>query len=268
MIVNPKSISILKSKIDDVFHIAAPKTSGVGIDDLFISAKPILKPVPEDDVFKKSLEKISSSPIPIANLDEYRSCTSNALENHKKRLAKYSQNITRTAPRSVTKDEFNAMKLIQYEMDAYTEVQKKLRNGGTLTKAEEQFCKNVLKGMRKTDKDITLWRSILPYAGFDDAVNSGKLNMLGFTSTCRDYNDFFDFWGGPKLISVNKKPHVQQPYFLKINVPKGTSILDCNATYKGKVTRMTDEVILLPSQCDVINVDNSLNVIELLLNQS
>ena len=148
-------------------------------------------------------------------------------------------------------------------MNEYFSVQKKLRKGETLTPKEEKFCEEVIKGMRKTEEEKTVWRTVSPYPGFIDAINSGEIDLLGFTSTATEYSDFFDFLESIDIKNVNGKRYGQLPYMLKINLPTGTPILDCNAIYKGKGTRMSEETVILPASCKVKDIDIENRIIEL-----
>ena len=215
------------------------------------------------DTFTKSLPKLEEELIPLENKNSYNKVREDLKEIHKRRMKIYGSKETRKPPKNVSKEEYNAINLIQLEMSEYFSTQKKLRAGEELTKKEEKFCEEVIKGMRKTEEEKTVWRNISAYPGFIDSINSGEINLLGFTSTASEYTDFFDFWELLDIKNVNGKRYTQLPYMLKINLPIGTPILDCNATYKGKGTRLPEEVVILPASCKVKNIDVENRVIEL-----
>ncbi len=260
-IVSTKFVSIIKDGINGI----RPKrriNEPISIDRFFQSGFAKIKQPLTEDAFTRTNRGFKIESVALDNMEEYRDQLAKIGQSHKARMVKYG-NTSTIKPRKVSKEEFEAMNLIQYELDGYTTVQTKLRTNQPLTKKEEEFCEKVLKGTRPTEEDRTVWRMVGPYEGFEEAINSGEYDLTGFISTNSTYDDFFEFWGGPKIKKINGKRYAQKPYMLKINLPKGTPILDCNATCNGKRTRMNSEVVLLPGRCKVGKIDNEHDVIEL-----
>lgn len=187
---------------------------------------------------------------------------------HKKRLARFKDDTPMPERRYVGRAEYKAMFDIQFEAGEYFDVKAKMRKGEPLNKKEQKFYNRILKSMTKTDKKQILWRMVSPYNGFEEEIKSGKYHLKGLISTSSKYDEFFKFFNCDRFIKDKNGLNVQPSYILKINVPEGTPVLDCNAYTKNifgqkRYTKMAKEVVLPDSHCIVRNVDNELNVIEM-----
>jgi len=189
-------------------------------------------------------------------------------ELHAKRLAKYgSPDFKLPEPKVVSRSEYKAAYDVQNEMGEYYSLQEKMRAGKPLNNAEQSFYDRITGEMKPTKESITLWRSINVYPGFEEEIRSGKLHLHGLTSTCAEYGNFFAFWGHFIPEEQNDGITISPNYILKINVPKGYPILDCNIVRKGILgkkhyTRIRSEVVLPDCEVKVTNIDDELNVIE------
>jgi len=183
-------------------------------------------------------------------------------KRHSDRMAKYGNEECPPA-KEVPKSEYKAILDVQYERDEYLDVQEKLKKHLPLTPNEEKFVAFILSQMKPVKEDTVLWRAVGIYDGFEEQVKDGKMRFDALTSTCSQYNDFFDFWYPEEHIEVDDRIIAKEGYMLKINIPAGTKVLDCNAVHKGQGTRMRGEVILPPSLWQVDSIDNDLKVIEL-----
>lgn len=243
-----------------------------GIDKLYIYPDlPNYQQI-EKDVFQKSLPKIEDELTLAINekspFEARMKASAVAKEEHKKRKEKYGSEFATPRRKIFSRSEMKAIYSIQYEWDGYNSSVKKMRANEPLNENEIKFCKKVLKYMRPSDKDMVLWRSVWPYDGFFESVNNGKIKLDGFISTNACYDDFFDFWGGPREIEKDGEKYIQKSYFLKIKVPKGTPMLDCNARFFRNYPRLSSEVVLLPSVCKVEDIDVENRVITLVYENS
>lgn len=185
---------------------------------------------------------------------------------HAKRMAIYGTD-SNAEPRVVTKSQIEAIDAIQFEMGEYFSVQEKLRTGQSLNKAEQNFYDKILEAITPTESERTLWRSISVYDGLLEEVQSGVIAAKGFSSTASQYDDFFDFWKSTDTQQVEDGFIITEGYMLKITVPEGTPILDCNAKYtpllgKTRYTRFPGEVVLPEGKYVVKSIDTDLHVIE------
>lgn len=223
---------------------------------------PILPQEPICDVFQRSVKKF-----PDFKCDTAESTSPNYTtitdKRHKDRMAKYGSKEALPPAREVSKQEFQAMKDVQYELGEYDEVQKKLKENKPLNEKEEKFLVSILNQMKPSENSRILWRSVGIYDGFEEQIKNGIMRLDCITSTNARYNDFFDFFKPSSYIKKDNMSVKKEGYILKFNVPKGTKMLDCNATYKKKYTRMASEVVLPPSLWQVNSIDNDLKVIEL-----
>lgn len=246
--------------------VKLPKMSGQNINvpklqvDEFIHSGKAYKEFP-DFVIKKEL---------FNSYDEYRDILlSRRALRHKRRMQLFASDMQAPPPRVVTKLEKEAIDMIQFEKGEYSNVTRKCRKGEPLNQKEQQFYDYVLSSMQPTENPRTLWRFVVPFDGFEEQVRSGKIDFSGFSSTSREYGKFFDFWERCDLKNVvGGKVLTREGYMLKINVRKGTPVLDCNAVRKtllGKTlnSRMPEEVVLPEGQGIIKNIDEDLKVIEL-----
>ncbi len=222
----------------------------------------ILPQEPVQDVFQRSIKKF-----PDFKCDTADSSTPGYMtivnKRHKDRMAKYGTKEKLPPAREVTKKEFQAMNDVQYELGEYINLQKKLKENKPLNEKEEKFLVSVLNQMKPAEKNTVLWRAVGIYDGFEEQIKNGIMKLDCLSSTNAKYDDFFDFWKPSSYIKKDNKTVEKEGYILKFNVPKGTKMLDCNATYKNTYTRMPSEVILPPSLWQVDSIDNDLKVIEL-----
>ncbi len=216
---------------------------------------------PEADTFQHSVKKYPDFKYDTADSTDpnYRLIKK---KRHADRMAKYGSEEILPA-REVSKGEYNAMLDVQWERGEYLNVQEKLKKHLPLTPKEEKFVVSILSQMKPVKEDTVLWRAVGIYDGFEEQVKNGKMSFDALTSTCSKYNDFFDFWFPEEHIEKDDKMIAKEGYMLKINVPAGTKVLDCNAVYRNKGTRMRGEVILPPSLWKIDSIDNDLKVLEL-----
>lgn len=185
---------------------------------------------------------------------------------HSKRMEVYGSDV-KTEPKVVTKAQIQAIDDIQFERGEYFNVQKKLRAGEPLSRAEQSFYDDIISAMTPTESERTLWRAISKYDGFLEEVQSGKIEAKGFSSTASKYDDFFDFWKSTKTEQSSSGYEITEGYMLKIHVPEKTPLLDCNAKYtpflgETRGSRFSGEVILPEGKMIVKSIDTELHVIE------
>ena len=184
-------------------------------------------------------------------------------ERHNKRMMKYGLCKTHNEPRKVSKAEYKAILDVQYEQDKYSLVQKKLKKHLPLSDSEEKFLSFIISQMKPAENSRVLWRAVGVYDGFEEQIRNGVLKFDCLTSTNSNYDDFFDYWYPKSYVEKNDRLYIKEGYMLKINVPRGIKLLDCNAICKKKYTRMNSEVVLPPSKWKVDSIDDDLKVIEL-----
>ena len=231
---------------------------------------------------KQTSEKIATVP-QISNLDlsnfefkQYNYADTNDYiekyvpirkELHAKRMEAFGSEGESPSPRLVSKSQFNAMYNIQYEMGEYHNVQAKLKSGQELNTSEQRFFDSVMEAMEPITSERTLWRSIKNFEGLEEQIRSGKISANLFSSTAAEYTDFYDFWTNEHLGYDENGVVITEGCMLKINVPEGTPILDCNAVYnpfigKKQYTRMRGEVVLPPGEYVIRNYDPELKIFE------
>ena len=216
------------------------------------------------DQFVKSSPKVKFTKKVIEDLtpEKHRLHNQQLSIQHEKRLKKFFTE-DKLVPKEVDEKTFQLLYDIQYESSEYSGVLKKLRKGEVLTDAEQKFLEDAKKLAKPCSEDTILWRSLTPYDGFEDEINNGVHNLNSLTSTNKFYDEFFSFWSRIGIHSKGEKFYGVKPVYLKIKVPKGTPVLDCNATHMGKNLRMNSETVLLPGKCSVDSIDNELDVIEM-----
>ena len=165
------------------------------------------------------------------------------------------------------KEKIKAIRAVQFEESEYNHVQDKLRKNIPLNEKEQDFYYFILDSMEDTESSRVLWRNVAPYDGFVEQIRQGELDFKGLSSTASNYTDFFDFWQCADVGVVGKKLQVQESYMLKINVKKGTPVLDCSAIHKRAFRkpiypRMYGEVVLPEGKGIVKSIDNDLRIIE------
>ena len=234
------------------------------LNKLFPNGIPKIDKSLEKDTFTKTSKKFKVKEFVIKSTSDRDKLFAEISDTNKKRTLKYGTNCSTIPTREVSKREFEAMKQVQYELGEYCNAQKKLRKGQELSNKEKAFCINILKSAKPIDENRTVWRIVNAHDGFEEQINGKEYNLLGFSSCMSSYDEnFSEFWGNLKYSVKNGERYCTKPYFLKINLPKGTPVLDCNATYKGKHTRMANEVILMPGKCLVGDINEEFSVIEL-----
>ena len=174
-------------------------------------------------------------------------------QEHERRMEAFGDESPLLPHKEVSKAQLNAVNQVQWEMDEYSDCQRKLKNHEPLNQNELEFLHGILSAMNPVEEDTVLFRNISPYEGFEEQVNNGELSFDCLTSTNCRYDDFFSFWAAPVL--------------LKINVPKGFHTLDCNVKHKKHGPRMRTEVVLPPSKAIVNNIDNEHRIIEVTLTE-
>ena len=189
-------------------------------------------------------------------------------EKHSDRMAMYYTAGQIPNPARVDKKYMDAVYDVQYEQSGYSEMQEKLKKGEPLSAKEQELYDSITEQMRPSQRDRILWRSVTPYEGFEEEIQSGEYNFRNITSTLNRYNDFFDFWQSSEFGKEGDKFLFAERYIMKIKAKKGTKMLDCNVFSKslfGKAhyPRIIDEVSLPPCKAEVTNIDNDLNVIEM-----
>ncbi len=220
---------------------------------------------PKNDVFQHTIKKFpdfscDTKEFTKAEMEDYSHL---AEKRHIDRMKKYDQNQEDIPPREVSEKEFKAINNVQYEEDEYSSIQDKLKKHIPLSSKEEIFLSFIISQMKPAEDNRVLWRAIGIYDGFEEQIKNGILKFDCLTSTNSRYDDFFDFWRPSSFEKRGDTTVIKEGYILKINVPKGTKLLDCNAVYKNKGTRMRSEVVLPPSIWHVDSIDKDLNVIEL-----
>lgn len=227
-----------------------------------------MRPELASDVFepsKRALPKFETIEIQNATPEDYKNFKEKCDEIKKLRFEKYGDDDALPEPVEVSRPKIKAVADVQFESLEYTSVMKKLKSGEPLSEKEKAFYDFVLSQMEPSEEDRTLWRVVTPYDGMADEINSGTYELKLLNSTNAKYDDFFDFWTSPLTAVKDGVKSCKMPVLLKINVKKGTKMLDCNATRKGKFARMRSEVILPPSRCRVDKIDNELGVVEMTL---
>ena len=219
-----------------------------------------LRPLSKD-VFEKTVKKFPNFMCDTADstMPDFQKIMDN---RHLKRMEKFGSTLVEP-PRRVSKKEWEAIYKMQFEMGEYTGAIEKLKNHIPLSPKESEFISSIISQMQPTKENRVLWRSTGIYDGFEEQIKNGTLNLDSLTSTSSKYDDFFEFWKPSSMVKKGDKLIKKEGYILKFNVPKGTSVLDCNVKCGKKGTRMRSEVILPPSKWAVESIDNDLKVIEL-----
>jgi len=200
---------------------------------------------------------------------EYKELVDQCEKLHEKRLAKYGTNDDLPEPENATKNKYKAVQWIQEELGSYYEISNKLKKGIPLNSKEKSEFNFILSQMEKAEEDRTLWRLVVPYDGFVEQINSGKLDLNLLNSTNAKYDGFMGWWNHPgKIGNADGVSKFCAPVILKINVKKGTKLLDCNIKHGKDFVRMRSEVVLPPSKARVDNIDNDLGVVELTVTES
>lgn len=233
------------------------------VTDVVNTSRVKLADVPADE-FVRSKPKFNFSKKIIDDLtpEKHRLHCKQVDIQHEKRLQKFATD-TELTPKEVDKDTFQVLYDIQYESKDYLNVKDKLRQNEKLTASEQSFLDRAKQHAVPCKDDTVLWRCLTPYDGFDEEINNGFHTMSTLSSTNKFYNEFFSIWGKLGIHSKGDKFYGVKPVYLKIKVPKGTPVLDCNATHMGRNLRMNSETVLLPGKCTVDNIDDALDVIEM-----
>ena len=205
------------------------------------------------DVFVRQTSSTIKKNLPKLDLKLYEYDRAGQAEEHEYRMELFGDESPLPPMKEVSKAQLRAVNQVQWEMDEYSDCQRKLKNHEPLNQAELEFLHGILSAMEPVEEDTVLYRTIEPYEGFEEQVNHGELSFDCLTSTNCRYDDFFGFWSNPIL--------------LKINVPKGFKTLDCNVKHKKHGPRMRTEVVLPPSKARVDNIDNEHKIIEVTLTE-
>lgn len=238
------------------------KTKGIISD----AAKTVKKRMPDlpDDKFVRTTPKFNFVKKVIDDLTPEKHRIHNQEQDilHQKRLQKFFKK-EELIPEEVDKKTFQLLHDIQFESSEYTGVVHKLRKGEALTLGEKKFLADAKKLAKPCKEDTVLWRCITPYDGFEEEINNGIHNFNTLTSTSKFYDEFFAYWSRIGVHAKGEKFYGVKPVYLKIKVPKGTPVLDCNAKHNGEYLRMKAETVLLPGKCSVDSIDEALDVIEM-----
>lgn len=205
-----------------------------------------------------------SHSLPHSNLsqrDLYLKVKNKLQEMIKIRDSKYGSTLN-TPLRNATLEERSVINIIQCEEGAYNSLNDKLKLGKPLTKEEKILFKRIKDAMSPLKEDKILWRSISEYPELREEVSQGILRFPHITSCTNHYDSkFFRMWSQLEPVydeSSGELSKILEPLMLKIKVPKGTKVLQCNI----ENARYCKEVCLAPGKAKIIGLDKNAGVIE------